>query len=67
MSGEIRALFTGTLADLSEDKAALESPNFSGTPSAPTATPGTSSAQLATTAFVAETQPHLQAFSAAHG
>jgi hypothetical protein len=33
--------------------ALLASPNFTGTPQAPTASPGTSSGQLATTAFVA--------------
>ena len=33
--------------------APLASPNFTGTPSAPTATAGTNSTQLATTAFVA--------------
>lgn len=36
------------------DKAGLTSPVFDGVPQAPTAVPGTSSAQLATTAFVAE-------------
>lgn len=35
------------------DKANLESPIFTGTPAAPTATPGTNTTQLATTAFVA--------------
>lgn len=34
-------------------KAALASPIFTGTPAAPTATPGTNTTQLATTAFVA--------------
>lgn len=35
-----------------DDKADLDSPNFVGEPSAPTAEPGTNSDQLATTAFV---------------
>ena len=39
-------------------KANLASPNFTGTPTAPTATVGTNTTQLATTAFVlANTQP----------
>lgn len=41
-------------------KANLASPTFSGTPSAPTAAPGTSTTQLATTGFV---QTALSAFS----
>ena len=36
-----------------DGKAALASPTFTGTPAAPTATGGTSSTQIATTAFVA--------------
>lgn len=36
-----------------DDLAPLDSPAFTGTPTAPTATPGTSTTQLATTAFVA--------------
>lgn len=36
-----------------DDLAPLESPEFTGTPKAPTASPGTSTTQIATTAFVA--------------
>ena len=43
---------TGLLADLAV-KAPLNSPTFLGTPAAPTATTGTNTTQLATTAFVA--------------
>lgn len=39
---------------ITETYAPLNSPNFSGTPQAPTATPNDDSKQLATTAFVAE-------------
>lgn len=38
---------------LDENKAPLASPAFTGTPTAPTAAPGTSNTQVATTAFVA--------------
>ena len=41
------------LTTLSTDKADLASPTFTGTPLAPTATSGTNTTQLATTAFVA--------------
>lgn len=41
-------------------KAPISSPSFTGTPSAPTATPGTNTSQIATTAFVVQ-----QAFQAA--
>lgn len=40
------------LASLLASKAGLSSPAFTGTPTAPTAAPGTNSTQLATTAFV---------------
>jgi microcystin-dependent protein len=39
--------------DLTANKAPLASPAFTGTPTAPTAAPGTNTTQLATTAFVA--------------
>jgi hypothetical protein len=42
-------------------KAALASPTFTGTPSAPTATLGTNTTQLATTAFVLANAPALPA------
>ncbi len=42
----------GVTAAVVAAKAALASPALTGTPTAPTATPGTNSAQLATTAFV---------------
>lgn len=45
---------TNLTADLAA-KAALASPAFTGTPTAPTAAAGTSTTQLATTAFVAAT------------
>lgn len=48
----------GALAELDTEKAPLASPTFTGTPAAPTAAAGTSSTQLATTAFV---QAALQA------
>lgn len=41
-----------TLKELSDNKAPLDSPNFSGTPTAPTPTTGDDSTKLATTAFV---------------
>lgn len=41
-----------TLAGLLAAKAPLASPTFTGTPSAPTASPGTNTTQLASTAFV---------------
>lgn len=37
---------------LNDNKAALASPTFTGTPAAPTAAPGTNSTQIATTAFI---------------
>lgn len=40
------------IANAVSTKADLNSPNFTGTPSAPTATAGTSTTQIATTAFV---------------
>lgn len=42
----------GHIKYLNDDKANLDSPAFTGTPTAPTASSGTSSTQVATTAFV---------------
>jgi hypothetical protein len=42
----------GNLADTVNTKAPLNSPNFSGNPTAPTQAPGNSSTRIATTAFV---------------
>lgn len=80
----IREQYTNTLADLTETKADIdfvlenlnlkapkETPVLTGTPQAPTATPGTNTTQIATTAFVvaalAELPPDIYAFAAAHG
>lgn len=57
--GGIWGTITGTLSDQTDLinalnlKSPLSSPIFTGVPSAPTASPGTSTTQLATTAFVA--------------
>ncbi len=45
---------SGQLAKILALLAVLASPQFTGTPTAPTAQPGTSTAQIATTAFVAD-------------
>ena len=44
-------------------KAPLASPTFTGTPTAPTAPPGTDSTQIATTAFVLANAPSSSGFS----
>lgn len=46
------ANFATTINNAIALKAPIESPTFTGTPSAPTATPGTNNTQIATTAFV---------------
>lgn len=46
------ANFAGTVTTALSSKAPLASPTFTGTPAGPTATAGTSTTQLATTAFV---------------
>ena len=52
-AGNIASINVQTaLNELDTEKAPLISPALSGTPTAPTATPGTSTTQLATTAFV---------------
>lgn len=54
LAGELeQSKVVGLPADLAA-KAPLASPAFTGTPTAPTATAGTNTTQLATTAFVAE-------------
>ena len=50
----IQTAFGSVLTDVNL-KANIASPAFTGTPTAPTASPGTSSTQIATTAFVAAT------------
>lgn len=55
------------LDELDSEKAPLASPTFTGTPAAPTATTGTSTTQVASTAFVQqELTVHLNDTSAAH-
>lgn len=49
----IRSAADMTLQNNINDKAGLDSPTFTGIPTAPTASTGTSTSQLATTAFVA--------------
>lgn len=44
--------FKGNIEDLDTNKAPLASPTFTGTPAAPTATSGTNTTQIASTAFV---------------
>jgi hypothetical protein len=56
----IRAANDNTLQNNINAKANIDSPALTGTPTAPTAAPGTNTAQLATTAFVVQ-----QAFQAA--
>jgi hypothetical protein len=51
-SGVTGVTVTAALDQLDTDKANLASPTFTGTPAAPTASPGTNTTQLATTAFV---------------
>ena len=53
---------TGLAADLA-GKAPLASPALTGTPTAPTAPPGTDSTQIATTAFVLANAPSSSGFS----
>lgn len=54
---QIAACITAkTLTDIETAFAALASPAFTGTPTAPTAAPGTNTTQLATTAFVTAAQ-----------
>jgi len=48
----IRSADMGHIKYLNDNKANLDSPAFTGTPTAPTASSGTSSTQVATTAFV---------------
>ena len=54
------------LDDAVDLKAPLASPALTGTPTAPTATPGTNTTQLATTAFVAAVQAQLEQAIAAN-
>jgi hypothetical protein len=51
-TGAITLSYSDVTTALGFTPASLASPNFSGTPTAPTATAGTSTTQLATTAFV---------------
>lgn len=52
-SGSISATTVqGAIAELDTEKAPIASPTFTGTPAAPTASAGTNTTQLATTAFV---------------
>lgn len=44
--------FKGNIEDLDTNKAPLASPTFTGTPAAPTASSGTNTTQIATTAYV---------------
>lgn len=44
--------FKGNIEDLDTNKAPLASPTFTGTPTAPTASSGTNTTQIATTAYV---------------
>jgi hypothetical protein len=51
-SGTIAAnTLSGAIVELDSEKAPINSPTFTGTPAAPTATAGTNTTQLATTAF----------------
>lgn len=51
-SGTIAAnTLSGAIVELDSEKAGINSPAFTGTPTAPTATAGTNTTQLATTAF----------------
>lgn len=51
-SGTIAAnTLSGAIVELDSEKAAINSPTFTGTPAAPTAAAGTNTTQLATTAF----------------
>jgi hypothetical protein len=43
---------TSSIQDQLDDKSTIDSPTFTGTPAAPTATAGTNTTQIATTAFV---------------
>ncbi|QUE80979.1 hypothetical protein [Rhizobium rhizogenes] len=56
--GKLQAQITDLTATVA-GKAALASPTFTGTPAAPTATSGTNTTQLATTAFVATAVANL--------
>jgi hypothetical protein len=51
-SGSDEEITMATIAGLDSSKAPLASPTFTGTPAAPTATAGTNTTQVATTAFV---------------
>lgn len=54
---------TTSLSTLSSTKAPLASPTFTGTPAAPTATAGTNTTQIATTAFVKTANQFMLAVS----
>ena len=58
----VAALAAAMAADLA-GKAPLASPALTGTPTAPTAPPGTDSTQIATTAFVLANAPSSSGFS----
>lgn len=57
----------GNFTDLNTNKAPLASPTFTGTPAAPTATAGTNTTQIATTAFVTGGISTHNAVTTAHG
>jgi len=56
-------LLETSLGDVNGNKAPLASPALTGTPTAPTAPPGTDSTQIATTAFVLANAPSSSGFS----
>ena len=62
LNDQILSQVTGLAADLA-GKAPLASPALTGTPTAPTAPPGTDSTQIATTAFVLANAPSSSGFS----
>jgi len=57
----------GNFTDLNTNKAPLASPTFTGTPAAPTATGGTNTTQIATTAFTTSAVSTHNAVTTAHG
>lgn len=57
-SRDNQARFAAEMSDKFEAKADLNSPRFTGLPTAPTAEPGTNNEQIATTAFVIESLSH---------
>ena len=62
-----RVVINDNFTDLDTNKADLASPTFTGVPAAPTASPGTSTTQLATTAFATAAGSAAIAISTAAG